>query len=219
MSLKQLFLLIPLLTCKIIITNVPQQPFTLIIEPVGDAEHTGRAINDTFERGITLQCAQEIKDTLSEKIPGLRVVLSRVPGETIQPMHNALFANRLQAQLYIRIGFYHEKSAPSHIAIFHYAEQKTDFWHKPNPLQFYDIEHAYLINLNATKAVGLKMLEQLKNKSVNSVFIPYGLFSIPCKPLLGIQAPALYLEAGLQNKDDWKYLIQPFTACIQAILS
>lgn len=218
MSLKQLFLLIPLLACKIMITNV-QQPFTIIIEPVGDAEHTGRAINDTFERGITLQFAQEIKDILTAKIPGIRVVLTRVPGETIQPMHNALFANRLQAQLYIRVGFYHEKNTPSHIALFHYAEQKTDFWHKHNPLQFYDIEHAYLINLNATKELGLKMLAELTNKSINSVFVPYGLFSIPCKPLLGIQAPALYLEAGLHNKDDWKYLIQPFTACIQAIVS
>ena len=213
MSLK--FLLVILLSVQL----HAQTPFTVLIDPTGDAQHTGREIGDTFERGITLQCAQELKKQLAQINPDIRVILTRVPGETIQPLHNAMFANRLQAQLYLRIGFYHEPEMPSHVAIFYYLQHQTDFWHRYNPLQFYTVQQAYLINLNVTKQLGTLFLQKFQNKDNNSAFIPYGLFGIPLKPFMGIQAPALYIEAGLHNTNDWKYVIKPLIQSIQAIIS
>lgn len=214
MSLKHLF--ISILLCLITLP-MHTQTFTVMIDPTGDAQHTGREISDTFERGITLQCAQELKKQLSQSNPDIRVILTRVPGETIQPLHNALFANRLQVQLYIRIGFYHESNMPPHMALFYYCENKTDFWHRYNPLQFYHITQAHLMNLHLTKQLGTLFLQKLQNNSLNPVFSVDGLFGIPLKPMIGIQAPALYIEAGLHTADDWKYVIKPIITCIQEV--
>lgn len=106
------------------------QFFTLMIDPTGDGAYAGREIQDSFERGITLQCAQELKKQLTDHFANIRVILTRAAGETIQPMHNALFSNRLQAQLYLRIGFYHEPDMPSHIALFYYIQIQQIFGKK-----------------------------------------------------------------------------------------
>ena len=42
-----------------------------MIDPSGDAKHTGRVIQDTFERGITLQCAEALKKELNSAMTGV----------------------------------------------------------------------------------------------------------------------------------------------------
>ena len=195
-----------------------EQPFTIMIDPTGDGTYAGREIQDTFERGITLQCAKELKKQLTEHFSNIRVIFTRAAGETIQPMHNALFSNRLQAQLYLRIGFYHEPNMPSHIALFYYCQNSTDFWQKINPLQFYHVNQAHLLHLTLTKQLAINFLQILQNNQINSVFVAHGAFAIPFKPFIGIQAPALYLEAGLHNASDWKYTIKPILAFVQSIM-
>lgn len=217
MSLKKSLIFI--INLNILTTLVYPQFCTIMIDPAGDAQSTGREIQDTFERGITLQFAQELKQQLIERMPNIRVVLTRIPGEAIQPMHNAIFANRLQVQLYLRIGFYHEKAMPSRMAIFYYCQDQTDYWHKFNPLQFYPYQQAHLMNLKLTEKFAQYFLQKLQNNNINSAFIPHNAFAIPIKPLLGIQAPALYIEAGLININDWKYLIKPIMMCIQEVLT
>lgn len=44
--------------------SIQQNIFTLMIDPAGDAKHAGRVIEDSFERGITLQCAEKLKKML-----------------------------------------------------------------------------------------------------------------------------------------------------------
>ena len=214
MSLKYLPLFFSLFS------NIAQanQPFTIMIDPTGDGAYAGREIQDTFERGITLPFSQQLKKQLTDKISNIRVVLTRAAGETIQPMHNALFSNRLQAELYLRIGFYHEPDMPSHIALFYYAANPTDFWHKPNFLHFYHADQAHLQNLALTKQLATNFLQILQNNQINTAFVPYGLFAIPFKPFVGIQAPAIYLEAGLHNTSDWKYIIKPVIAFVQSLM-
>lgn len=194
-------------------------PFTIMIDPSGDAKHTGRVIQDTFERGITLQCAELLKKELNQTLPHVRVVLTRVPGETIQPLQNASFANRLQVDFYISISFYLEPDIPSHISIYQYITQQTDTWHKFEPLSFYHVSQAHLINLNLTTKLGKQLLEILQNNNINPFFKPQGLFAIPYKPLLGIKAPALAIEAGINHKDDYKYLIKTLVTFIKEITS
>lgn len=216
MPLKNLLFFLIIFICWTDI--LPQQSFTIIIDPAGDLQHTGREIYDTFERGLTLQCAQALKTELIKAIPNIHVILTRTQGEIIQPLDHARFANRLQPNLYLRIGFYCEPDMPSHVALFYYLQHPTDFWHKINYLQFYDIDQAHLLYLNVTKQLATHFLQTLENNEINSVFVSHGLFGIPLKPFVGIQVPALYLEAGLHKPTDWNYLIQPLLACIQGIV-
>lgn len=215
-TFKKLFYCLLLHVCTITLHG---QPFTIIIDPAGDTKNTGREIDDTFERGITLQCAEELKKQLNKTFPDIRVILTRVPGETIAPLQNASFSNRLQADFYLSISFYQEPEMPSHLSLFYYLENPTDRLHHYNPLYFYHVQQAHLIHLKESESIGKTFLKSLQNSSINSVFIAQGLFGIPYKPLIGIKAPSIAIEAGLRQKDDWKYLIAPLTTCIKAIIS
>ncbi|MBI2353084.1 N-acetylmuramoyl-L-alanine amidase [Candidatus Dependentiae bacterium] len=210
MSLKQVGLFLFLSISQL-------HAFTVMIDPCGDAKCTGRVIQDTFERGITLQCAELLKKELNQLAPHIRVVLTRVPGETIQPLQNASFANRLQADLYIRISFYPEIDILPHVSFFQYVTQQTDFWHSYQPLCFYPVMQAHLIHISLTKKLGLLLNDFFKNSSFNNFFKVQGFFSIPYKPLCGIKAPALAIEAGIHQRDDYVYLIKPLVAFIREV--
>jgi len=193
--------------------------FTIMIDPAGDAKHTGRLIQDTLERGVSLQCAEELKKIIMQKYTNVRVILTRVPGETIQPLQNASFANRLDVNLYLSIYFYYEQDTPSYITLYHYLENPiVDFWHKPIDLFFYNVNQAHLINLSKTTQYGLDFLQVLQNKKISKYFEARGFFGIPFKPLIGIKAPALAVEIGLKHKNDWKNIIDPLVQSIEKII-
>ncbi len=212
MQIKNLFLFFFLISKSIFISS-----FTIIIDPAGDQNDTGREIYDTFERGLTLQCAQELKKELEKQLPMIRVVLTRNAGEKIEYLHNARFANKIQPNLYLRIGFYAEESLPCNFALFHYQVEPTDSWHKKNDLFFYPINQAYLCSLQITQKFAQNFLQTLEDKEINSVFVSQGLFALPLAPFIGIQSPALYFEAGLHTTTDWKYLIQPLVTTIAKV--
>jgi len=195
-----------------------EQSFTIMLDPSGDAKNTGREIGDSFERAITLQCAQELKKQLMDQCPDVRVILTRTAGETLQPFHNASFSNRLGVNFYLNLSFYYEEEMPLHIAIFYYKEQLSDIDFHYNPLQIYHVSQAYLINFNLTQQIAKNFYQTLQQKSLNSAFVMLGLFGVPCSRLVGIIAPALYIEVGFRNKDDWKYLIKPLLCSIQSII-
>ncbi len=209
------FLLILLCCSNMFYTQAISRQFTIMLDPTGDGQYAGREIHDSFERGLTLQCAQEIKKHISEQCNNIRVVLTRAAGETIQPMHNALFSNRLQVDLYLRIGFYYEPDLPSHIALFYTCNHPQDFLPILNPLQFFYIDQAHLLNLKLTKQLTNSFLQILQNQQKH--FITRGAFALPFKPFIGIQAPAIYLDIGLSNTSDWKYIIKPLMHFIQNV--
>ncbi len=194
--------------------------FTIMIDPAGDAKHTGRLINDILERGISLQCAEQLKTALMQKFKNIRVILTRIPGETIQSLQNASFANRLGIDLYLSLYFYHEEQSPAHVSLYYYVENPvTDFWHKPIDLSFYQVDQAHLLNLKTTQAWGKIMLEVLQNKGCSRFFKARGLFGIPFTPLIGIKAPAIAVEVGLQNKQDWQQIVDPLVIAIERIMA
>jgi len=195
---------------------LPSHAFTIMLDPSGDAQHTGRTVNNTFERGISLQCAETLKQKITDAFPNTRVILTRVPGETLQPLQNASFANRLNVDLYLSLYFYKEQETSQHVTLYYYlANKTTDFWHQPDPLFFYPAHQAYLLNLQTTKRLGTQFLSILKSPDDIPFFKATGLFGIPFKPLNGITAPALSLEIGLQNNKDWNYIIDPILTFIE----
>ena len=208
-----------IIVLSIPLQTFPTDQFTIMIDPAGDAKHTGRLIKDTLERGISLQCAEQLKTTLTQKFNNVRVILTRVPGETIQPLQNASFANRLGIDLYLSLYFYSEQQAPAHVTLYHYLDNPVvDFWHQPTNLLLYQVNQAHLINLKTTQKWGKVFLEVLQDKTCSKFFQARGLFGIPFTPLLGIKAPAIAVEVGLKNKQDWKHIIDPLIIAIERIM-
>ena len=206
-----------LTTCNL--QGFSNDQFTIMIDPAGDAKHTGRLIGDTLERGISLQCAEQLKTTLLQKFKNVRVILTRVPGETLQPLQNASFANRLGVDLYISLYFYHEPENPAHVTLYYYLENPiADAWHKPTNLALYQVNQAHLLNLKTTQAWGKIILDVLYDKRCSKFFSPRGLFGIPFVPLVGIKAPAIALEVGLKNKQDWQHITDPLVFAIERIM-
>lgn len=194
------------------------EPITIMIDPVGDAKNTGREIEDTFERSLTLQCAQLLKNNIEEKFENSNVIVTRSAGEIIQPFQNASYANKINVDLYLCISFYQQITIPSNVAIFYYQENLLDIEHKYNPLYFYHISQAHLKSVKQSKAFAEKMSSIFKEKKFSTQFLYLGTFGIPCMQLFGIQVPALYIEAGLAHKNDWKYLIEPIVQFLDQIL-
>src|SRR5580692_10837387 len=48
----------------------------VVIDPAGDVKRVGRRIGDSFERGLTLQCVEKIKEIIEERAPHITVVIT-----------------------------------------------------------------------------------------------------------------------------------------------
>ena len=52
------------------------------------------------------------------------------------------------------------------------------------------------------------MMEKiLRGSPFEQLFTVHGLYTLPFAPLIGIKKPALALEIGLKQKDNWKLLL------------
>jgi N-acetylmuramoyl-L-alanine amidase len=196
-------------------------PITIMIDPAGDIRNPGREIEDTFERGITLQCAQDLKKLLEANSNGIRVILTRVAGDTIEQFQNANFSNRLQADVYISLHFYQAKTAYQRIYVYHMLYNPiTDFWgKKEDDLVLQPYNQAYRANIKKTRKLATIVVNSLKKAEKQYKFICQGLFGIPFKPLVGIVAPAFALEISLNKKDDWKNIISPLAQAIAELIN
>lgn len=180
-------------------------PFTIMLDPAGDARTPGRTIDHHVERGITLELAEAIKNEIEnhqdESSPLVRTVLTRVPGEAVAPLHNATFANRLEANIYLSIHCFQVTSAVSPLTIYHYLTNPiTDAWASPKQLALYPYDQAHLYQLNWSKQCAEKLKSSLIATKVADV---RGVYGLPFKPLVGIKVPAMAIEIGLRNKDEW----------------
>jgi N-acetylmuramoyl-L-alanine amidase len=193
-------------------------PFSVMLNPAGDAQHTGRILDDNFERGITLQCAEQLKQALEQELPHVRIILTRFPGETLLPLQNANFSNRLQADVYISLHFYKEEAPKPHVYIYTFS-YGNDFVHKPNPFSFIPYDSVYRLHTNTTNNLAKSLYKNLNSNHHTTLFTAHAPTALPHAALIGITAPAICLEAGLKNKDDWTVYIKPFAQAIAASLT
>ncbi|KKP35922.1 MAG: Cell wall hydrolase/autolysin [candidate division TM6 bacterium GW2011_GWF2_32_72] len=180
--------------------------FSIMLDPAGDAKTPGRVIDDTFERGVTLQFAESLKKELESRYPQIRVVLSRFAGESLEPLQNASFANRLEVDLFLNINLFFKKDDVSKIFLYQFVSNPvTDFWQKDwSELCFQPYDQAHLKNINVTKNWGQKFRLSLEKESRNQRFVFKGFYGLPFKPLVGILAPALALEIGISKQKGWQ---------------
>ena len=197
-------------------STTPARPtsFTIIINPAGDAKDPGRTIDDTYERSLTMQFAEELKKVLEYNNKGLKVIFTRLPGEALESLQNVSFSNRLAINLYIHLSFFEETaSKPS---IFTYSllyDPATDFIQKKSSeLTLLSYDQAYKVSLSESKHYSHKFAANCNQKK----FTCHTPIALPYKPLIGIMAPAIGIEMGINRKNQWKNLVTPVASALQA---
>jgi len=190
-------------------------PCTIMIDPAGDAHSTGRQLDDAFERGITLQCAERLKAVLEEQNNNINVIITRQPGETLVPLQNANFANRMDADLFLTIHFYQETATKPRLYLYHFS-YGDEAVAKMQDLAFYSYDQAYLACPQTTRHTINTIFGQLNR--YKKQFDCKGPYKLPLKSLIGIKAPAIVIEAGLKQKDDWLQLVDPLVVCLAEVI-
>lgn len=192
-------------------------PFSIMLDPAGDAQNAGRMIDDCFERGLTVQFCEKLKKELEKKYQA-NVTLTRIAGDTLEPLQNANFANRLGIQLYISFHFYYQPDDRSTINLYHYIYNSvTDFWSpQTDALRFVRFDEAHKLNIQLTQTYAENLYKQLSATIKHADTTPA--FGIPFKPLIGITAPAIGIEIGLHNRNDWQNYISDICQAIGTLI-
>lgn len=190
------------------------KPFILMLDPAGDANDTGRLIDDTFERSLTLSGAQLLKQELENSIPDLRVIVTRSAGQTREPLQNAHSANRLGVDLFICLHVVQEHTPRDTIGIYTFSWGDECAVHL-NDTTFVCYDKAHLKNLDRTISWAHALEHTFNALSPGSCKT---VFAIPCRPLLGITAPALCIEVGLTTKTSWPVQVKNIRVAVAELI-
>jgi N-acetylmuramoyl-L-alanine amidase len=190
----------------------------VVLDPAGDAKRTGRRIGDNFERGLTLQCAEKIKELIERSAPYIKIVVTRMPGDIVYDLQNASLANRINADLFINLNFYYTQETKPTLFLYQFS-YGNDFAHHNPGLALHTYDQAYKINKSITDEIAQVFKKSLLQQQYQSLFTVAGVYSLPIKPLIGIVAPSLTLEAGLKNKELWVNYCEAIAQSIIAVFS
>lgn len=208
---------VPFIFLLIFSVSLHAKTITILLDPAGDAKTTGRQLHDSFERGVTVQCATRLQQEIIAAFPFVKVMLTRLPGETVHELQNAQFANRMNVDLYISIHFFQEKNTvPSWY--FYSMAQADDCILKPTELALYRTDQIHLLNQARTNDYVTLFRQTLINSPYKKNFTYHALMKVPFKPLLAIKAPAFALEIGLKQSEGWQEVVDPIVHGLSSIL-
>lgn len=212
-----IFLLCIIMSYTFAVREDKKQSRTIVIDPSGDAKRVGRRIGDSFERGLTLQCVEKIKEMIEERAPHIKVIITRMPGDNVYDLQNATLTNRLQADLFINLNFYftQETKPTVHMYQFSYG---NDFACCEQGLILHTYDQAYRINKDTTTAACQLFKHELSAQQYQSIYNVSGPYSLPIKPLIGVVAPSVAFDMGLKSKDWWHYYSEPLANAIIAVV-
>lgn len=179
---------------------------TLMINPAGDAQKTGRVIDKSFERALTLQMANHLKSYIESHHNNVRVVLTRSAGESVSTLQNASFSNRLDVDFFISIHMFQAPSnKSSSVSIYYFSlEPQSVKWQFKDPeLSFIKADKAHLFAAPFTKKI-VTTLEQELTHSFGQQCTINGPYGIPFAPLMGISAPAVAFEMNIHSHTNWQ---------------
>ena len=179
-----------------------------MINPSGHAKNVGRKLVEGYERAQTFKFAQVLQEALQERY-GNRVILTRFPGEEIIDLQNASFSNRLGVDFYISLHLYRQDKAKPRLYMYHLVyNPMVDLAKRVfDPFRFIPIYQAHFMNIFTTTRYADLMKKTLYN--YEHMFDVYGLYGIPLKFLCGIIAPAIAIEIGINQEDQWKLAVAP----------
>ena len=185
-----------------------------MIEAAGDTTHPGRVIDDSFESSITFDIAHALKNKILEECPTAKIIINRTLGETVAPLQNANFANKLDVDLYLSIHAFAETEPKPRIFIYQFSY--LDSFIAKDGLSFYPFDKIYLVHEpQTTQWVQLIQKSLSQNQSAQTKKIA----KLPFKPLIGIKASAIGLELGLKNKTSWRDYIDDLAHSLVLIIN
>lgn len=185
----------------------------IVLDPAGDAKNTARRIGDSFERGLTLQCAEKIKDIIEERAPHIKVIITRMPGDMVYDLQNASLSNRVHADLFINLNFYYSQETKPTLFLYQFS-YGDDFVSCQQGLTLHSYDQAYLINKTTTDIICQLFKKELLQPKYQSLCTCTGPYSLPLKPLIGIIAPGIACDIGLKNKESWTNYCEPLAQAI-----
>ena len=185
----------------------------LVIDPAGDAKRTGRHIGDAFERGLTLQCAEKIKGIIEERAPYIKVIITRIPGDTVYDLQNASLSNRVHADLFFNLNFYYTQETKPTVFVYQFS-YGNDFACCQQGLIFNTYDQAYRINKEKTNIICQLFTKELLQQKYHALCTVAGPYSLPIRPLIGVIAPAISCEIGLKSKELWQNYAEPLAQAI-----
>lgn len=188
-----------------------------MLDPSGDAKKTGRVIGDSFERGLTLQCAEKIKSLIEEQLSHVKIIITRLPGDIVYDLQNASLANRINANLFININFYLSTETKPTLFLYQFS-YGNDFASHQSGLSCNTYDQAYKVNKVVTDEIIKLFTTHLSHTNYKNLFTLSGPHALPIKPLIGITAPSIAIEVGLKNKESWHMFIDPLVATIIAAI-
>lgn len=194
-----------------------RRSFVIMLSPAGDVQHPGRRIDDSFERGITLQCAEAVKQALEKENLPVTILLSQLPGDIIYNLHIASLANRLDVDLFISLHFYSTQNTRPNVYLYQFS-YGDDFAKLTEDLAFYTYDQAHRFNADITTSYIQLFKSALDIQKYHHLFAVSSPYKLPFKPLIGITAPSIGFEAGLKQKNNWYNYIEPLTQAVKAII-
>lgn len=195
------------------------RPALIVLDPAGDTHNPGRLIGDVYERGLAYQYTQQLKQTL-EKNPLMHCVITRTPGQVMQPLEQANIANQLQAALFVRIHFFQYECQVPRIYIYFYARGDEFIPTLPaHSLTLLPYDRAHWLHATQTRALATACKKQLSSPENQRLCTTDGPYGLPLKSLLGITQPALVIEIGVHEPSQPTVLIAPLARCIEKIIA
>ncbi len=204
--------------------------FTLVLDPAGDAHNQRRQIQVHYERTITMQCIQALKKERELESSVLLILFTRLPGQQIDQLEKARFANQLPANLYIALYIYETTQLKNQLHIYYYANQQLPCSHVPceqvscehvsrahEQLTCIPLHKAHLVHEKQTKQSAHHLKNRLSDPTFQRQCELHSPIGLPCLPCKGIIAPALCIEIGLNKPDDWMCCLKPLTQAIYTL--
>ena len=89
---------------------------------------------------------------------------------------------------------------------------------KKSNASFCPYDQAHLFCGDTTKKYAAIIHQVLASAPYQHQFICFKEIKIPFKPLIGVKAPAVAIEAGLKKLDDWHKYLEPIAHSLQSII-
>lgn len=214
--IQYLLLFLSLINLTTIAKQVAQKEIIIMIDPAGDARHAGRTIGDSLERATTLNIAQGIKKQLESQL-GCTVIITRSPGETIAPLQNATFSNRMNVDLYLSIHCYHAPQDKHAISLYTMSRGES-LMPTSNELSLVPAQKAHWKYQEKSKTYAQTIMASLQQDAAQKFKLEQPI-ALPFAPLFGIQAPALGIEINCIDPQDVSLYVGPLSHAIKSAVS
>lgn len=170
----------------------------VVLNPFGDARTLGRSTAIGYERTVTALLCNGIKKRIAELNKNITVIVTHTIHDTLQPLQEITTANLLAPDLYLHICCCPAMDQRESVALYACS---LDTWDEPlssTNREWRNYNSVHRCYTDKTGAVARRITDVLTQNSKNKVAIS-GPHALPCKPLIGIDAPACMVECAILN--------------------